>query len=341
MKILVTGGCGFIGSNFIRYTLQQYPDAEIINLDKLTYAGNPENLADVADDPRYRFVQGDICDEKVVQPIFAGGVDYVFNFAAETHVDRSIGDPGGFILTDTYGVYVLLEAAREHGCKRFIQVSTDEVYGSIETGEFKETDPLMPRNPYSASKAGGDRLAYSYSCTYQLPILITRASNNLGANQYPEKVIPLFVTNAIDDLPLPLYGDGQNVRDWLYVEDHCTGLWAAAEKGIVGEVYNIGGGNETPNIVLTKSILEILGKPDSLIQPVTDRLGHDRRYALNCDKLRALGWQPRYDFRAGLEKTVQWYVNNDAWWRKIKSGEFRKYYEAHYKGREIASPPPE
>ena len=337
MRILVTGGCGFIGSNFVRYTLKHYPDAQVINLDKLTYAGNPENLADLADDPRYQFVQGDICNTEVVDPIFAEGLDFAFNFAAETHVDRSIGDPGGFILTDTYGVYVLLEAARKHNCGRFIQISTDEVYGSIESGEFHETDPLLPRNPYSASKAGGDRLAYSYSCTYGLPVVITRASNNLGPNQYPEKVIPLFVTNAIDDQPVPLYGDGQNIRDWLYVEDHCSGLWAAAEKGEAGEVYNIGGGNETKNIDLTMGILNLLQKPESLIQPVTDRIGHDRRYALCCDKLKALGWEPIYDFETALKTTVEWYVANESWWRKIKSGDFRKYYEAHYKGREIST----
>ncbi len=335
MKVLITGGCGFIGSNFVRYTLQQYPDARITNLDKLTYAGNPENLADVAAHPRYRFVHGDICDSAVVEQVLSDGIDYVFNFAAETHVDRSIGDPGGFILTDTYGVYVLLEAARRHGCTRFVQISTDEVYGSIESGHFRETDALHPRNPYAASKAGGDRLAYAYACTYGLPVLITRASNNIGPSQYPEKVVPLFITNAIDDLPLPLYGDGKNVRDWLYVVDHCTGLWTVAERGMPGEVYNIGGGNETRNIDLTHAILELLGKPRSLIQPVTDRLGHDRRYALCCDKLRALGWAPTHDLGQALRATVDWYISHEAWWRKIKSGEFRQYYEAHYRGREL------
>jgi dTDP-glucose 4,6-dehydratase len=337
MKILVTGGCGFIGSNFVRHTLNRFPEAEIINLDKLTYAGNPDNLLDLADNPRHRFIQGDICDREVVEPLFEEKLDFVFNFAAETHVDRSIGDSGGFILTDTYGVHVLLEAARKYGIGRFIQISTDEVYGSIEKGEFHEEDPLKPRNPYSASKAGGDRLAYSYFCTYGIPTLITRASNNLGPFQYPEKVIPLFVTNAIDEQPLPLYGDGQNVRDWLFVDDHCTGLWTVAEKGQEGEVYNIGGGNETKNIDLTMAILKHLNKPESLIQPVIDRLGHDRRYALNCEKLKALGWKPDYDFDSALKKTIDWYLANEAWWRKIKSGDFRKYYEAQYKGREIKS----
>ena len=338
MKVLVTGGCGFIGSNFVHHTLATRPDAEVVNLDKLTYAGNPKNLADIESNPRYRFVKGDICDPEVVGGIFAEGIDYVFNFAAETHVDRSIGDPGGFIQTDTYGVYVLLEAMRRHGGERFIQVSTDEVYGSIESGEFRETDALLPRNPYAASKAGGDRLAYSYACTYSLPVLITRASNNIGPSQYPEKVVPLFVTNAIDDQPLPLYGDGQNVRDWLYVEDHCTGLWAVAEKGEPGEVYNIGGGNETRNIDLTHAILDLLGKPRTLIQPVTDRLGHDRRYALNCDKLRGLGWAPACDFDTALARTVEWYRTHEPWWREIKSGAFQQYYKAHYKGRELPRP---
>ncbi|MBE7557582.1 dTDP-glucose 4,6-dehydratase [bacterium] len=335
MKILVTGGCGFIGSNFIRHTLRRHPDARIINLDKLTYAGNPENLADVETDARYEFVQGDICDPATVERVFARGVDLVFNFAAETHVDRSIGDPGSFVMTDTYGVYVLLEALRRFGGARFVQISTDEVYGSIEVGAFRESDPLNPRNPYAASKAGGDRLAYAYFCTHGLPVLITRASNNLGPNQYPEKIVPLFTTNAIDDLPLPLYGDGGNVRDWLYVEDHCEALWVIAERGCVGEVYNVGGGAEITNLDLTRRILAILGKPESLIQPVVDRPGHDRRYALCCDKLRALGWTPRHDFDAALRDTVQWYVKNQAWWRKIKSGEFRKYYEAQYRGREV------
>ena len=330
---LVTGGAGFIGSHFIRRLLAAAADIRVINLDKLTYAGRLENLEAVADDPRYRFVKGDIADPKVVGELFAGGVDVAVNFAAESHVDRAIADPGHFITTDVYGVYVLLEAAREHGVGRFVQISTDEVYGSVERGSSVETDPLMPRNPYAASKAGGDRLAYSYFATYGLDVIVTRASNNYGPYQYPEKFISLFVTNAIEDKELPLYGDGRNVRDWLHVDDHCEAIAFLIEHGEPGETYNIGGGNERENIEVARLICDELGKPHSLIRHVTDRLGHDRRYSLETSKLAALGWKPTTPFEEGLRATVQWYAENRAWWEPIKSGEFRDYYLRHYGNR--------
>lgn len=327
---LVTGGAGFIGSCFIRRLLAGDADVRVINLDKLTYAGRPENVESVAGDARYRFVQGDIADPKVVDELFAGGVDVTVNFAAESHVDRAIADPGHFITTDVYGVYVLLEAARAHGLGRFVQVSTDEVYGSVESGSSKESDPLMPRNPYAASKAGGDRLAYSYFATYGLDVIVTRASNNYGPYQYPEKFVSLFATNALEDKALPLYGDGRNVRDWLHVDDHCAAIEFLVEHGVAGEVYNVGGGNERENIEVARLICDTLGKPDSLIRLVKDRPGHDRRYSLDTSKLAALGWKPSTPFEDGLRKTVLWYVDNRAWWEPIKSGEFREYYEKHY-----------
>ncbi|MCD6166832.1 dTDP-glucose 4,6-dehydratase [candidate division KSB1 bacterium] len=332
-KYLITGGAGFIGSNFIHYLLNKYSDIEIINLDKLTYAGNLDNLRDVEDDPRYQFVKGDICDATVVNPLVKA-CDVVVNFAAESHVDRSIGKPDDFIRTDIFGAFVLLEAARQHGVKRFIQISTDEVYGSTLGEPFKETDPLMPSSPYSASKAGADRLAYSYFVTYDLPVIITRCSNNFGPYQYPEKLIPLFITNALEDKKLPVYGDGQNVRDWIYVMDHCEALDLVVNEGKNGEVYNIAAGNEKPNLFVTHLILEYLQKPKDLIVFVQDRLGHDRRYALNWEKIHALGWQPRYDFEQAIENTIQWYVDNRWWWEKIKNKEFLEYYKRHYKLRE-------
>ena len=333
---LITGGCGFIGSNFVRYILSNEKECRIVNLDKLTYAGNPKNLSDVDNDDRYIFVHGDICDEKVVDEIFSNyHPDIVFNFAAESHVDRSIGKPDDFIRADMFGVFTLLEAMKLHGGELFVQISTDEVYGSIEKGEFSETDPLMPSNPYSASKAGGDRLAYSYYVTYKLPVIVTRASNNYGPFQYPEKLIPLFVTNALEDQPLPLYGDGNNVRDWLYVEDHCSALHFIMTNGVLGETYNIGGGNEMQNIEITRLILDHLSKPEGLIRFVEDRKGHDQRYALSINKLRQLGWEPKHDFSDGLRTTIDWYVSNNNWWRKIKSGEFREYYEQTYNLRVV------
>jgi dTDP-glucose 4,6-dehydratase len=332
MKLLVTGAAGFIGSNFVRYVLQDHPDDAIVNLDKLTYAGNPANLADVAADPRYTFVHGDICDGKLVRDVLRG-VDAVVNFAAESHVDRSLVEPDGFLRTDIFGVFTLLEAVRELRIPRLLHISTDEVYGSVAQGSSRETDPLRPSNPYSASKAGGDLLALSYWHTHRVPVVITRSSNNFGPYQYPEKVVPLFITNALEDRPLPLYGDGRNVRDWLYVLDNCAGIDLALRRGLDGEVYNIGGGNEVENVVLTREILRLTGKSESLIKPVTDRPGHDRRYSVDSSKIGRLGWAPRAPFAAALESTVRWYREHDAWWKPLKSGEFRAWYEKQYGNR--------
>jgi dTDP-glucose 4,6-dehydratase len=335
VKVLVTGGAGFIGSNFVRYALRTHPDWHVTTLDKLTYCGRLENLHDVLDSPRHTFVLGDIADSEVSAPLVRDS-HVVVHFAAETHVDRSLQSAGAFIHTDVFGTFALLEAAREStGLRRFVQISTDEVYGSVPTGASKETDELRPRNPYSASKAGADRLAYSYWATYQVPVVITRASNNYGPYQFPEKVIPLFITNALEDRDLPLYGDGLNVRDWLHVEDHCSAIDLVIDKGVDGEVYNIGGGNEVPNVELTRRILQLTGKPDSLIRPVADRLGHDRRYALDTAKLRALGWAPRHAFADGLAATVEWYKASPWWWRPIKHEDpaYQAYYKAQYSTR--------
>ncbi len=339
-RILVTGGAGFIGSCFARTLRAERPDVEIVVLDKLTYAGNLENLRLFDGDPRYRFVKGDIADPEAVKDAMAG-CDAVLNFAAETHVDRSLLSAGHFLDTDVKGVFVLLEEARKVGVQRFIQISTDEVYGQILEGAFTESDPLNPRNPYSAAKCGGDRLAYSFFASYGLPVIVTRASNNYGPYHYPEKLIPLFVTNAIDDLPLPLYGDGKYVRDWLYVEDHARALLFLLEKGTPGETYNVGGGNEVENIEITRRILSILGKPESLIRKVADRPGHDRRYALSTAKLEALGWKPKFDFETGIESTVRWFVDNEAWWRPIKERDvqFREWYQKNYAERLATSKP--
>jgi len=328
-KFLVTGGAGFIGSNFIHYLFEKYSDVEVVNLDKLTYAGNLENLKDIENNPGYRFVKGDICDPEIVEPLIKEA-DFVVNFAAESHVDRSIGTPDDFIKTDIYGTFVLLEAARKYGVKKFIQISTDEVYGSIEDGSFKETDALMPSSPYSASKAGADRLAYSYFVTYKVPVIVTRCSNNYGPYQYPEKLIPLFVTNAIEDKKLPIYGDGKNVRDWIYVMDHCDAIDFIMSRGENGEVYNIGAGNERNNLEITEIILSTLGKSKELMTFVKDRPGHDRRYSVDCSKLHALGWKPKYSFQEAMKLTIDWYKNNRKWWEKIKSGEYLEYYKRHY-----------
>lgn len=332
MKLLVTGGAGFIGSNFIRYIIHRYPDYAVTNLDKLTYAGNPENIREIEGHPNYRFVKGDICESSAVEDL-AREADVIINFAAETHVDRSILEPGGFIRTDVYGTYVLLEAAKRNHHTRYIQISTDEVYGSIEKGAFTEESPLHPNSPYAASKAAGDLLVQSYVRTYGFPAIITRSSNNFGPYQYPEKIIPLFITNAIEDKPLPLYGEGLNVRDWIYVIDNCVAIDLILHKGEPGQVYNIGGGNEWMNIELTRFILKGLEKSETLIQYVKDRPGHDRRYALDCRKIADLGFKPRHAFEEDLLETIRWYRENPAWWRRIKSGEYQKYYEQMYAKR--------
>ena len=330
MKLLITGGAGFIGSNFIRYLLGKYPDYHVMNLDKLTYAGNLDNLKDIKDNPRHTFVKGDICNPKVVERL-ATQVEMIINFAAESHVDRSILEPGEFIQTDVYGTYVLLEAARKYHHRRFLQISTDEVYGSIQKGAFSESDHLNPSSPYAASKAGGDLMVLAYWTTHRLPVLITRSSNNFGPYQYPEKVIPLFITNALENRPLPLYGDGNNVRDWIYVLDNCEAIDLVLHKGKEGEIYNIGGGNERSNLEITEQILKILGKPLSLIQFVKDRPGHDRRYALNCHKLKSLGFRASHAFDPALTETIRWYQENQRWWKKIKQGKFRAYYKKVYR----------
>jgi dTDP-glucose 4,6-dehydratase len=335
-KLLVTGGAGFIGSNFVRYILGRYPDSEVVVFDKLTYAGNLENLTDVESDPRYRFVRGDIGDALAVAEAIQG-CDAVVNFAAESHVDRSLLEPDSFIQTNVRGTLVLLEAALRFGVERYVQVSTDEVYGSLLEGSATEDDRLNPRGAYSASKAGGDMMVNAYFHTHGVPTIITRGSNNFGPYQYPEKMMPLFITNALQNKPLPVYGDGQYVRDWLYVLDHCEGIDTAMRRGTPGEVYNIGGGNELPNLEVIRRLLRLLDKPDSLIQFVKDRPGHDRRYSIDCAKLQALGWQPTRDFDEALAETVDWYKAHETWWRKIQTGEYRDYYRKMYEGREVTA----
>jgi dTDP-glucose 4,6-dehydratase len=327
-RILVTGGAGFIGSAFVRYQLKKYTDVHIVNFDKLTYAGNLSNLKGI-DESRYTFVKADIADFDAVHAAMEG-CDAVVNFAAETHVDRSIQGASEFIDTDIRGVYNIVEAAKRLGTKRLLHISTDEVYGSISQGSFKETDLMGPRNPYSASKAGGELMGMAYFHTFGVPLIITRGSNTYGPFQYPEKVLPLFVTNGIDDIPLPLYGDGRNVRDWLFVDDHCSGVDCALRNGSPGEIYNVAGGNERENIELTKRILSLLGKGGNLIKPVTDRPGHDRRYSIDATKLKALGWKPEMTWDDGMAATVKWYQENQEWWRPIKSGEFKEYYKRQY-----------
>ncbi len=317
MKLLVTGGAGFIGSNFIRYMLGKYPDYKIVNLDKLTYAGNLENLRDIENDSRYDFVKGDICDAVVVDQIIED-CDAVINFAAESHVDRSIEEPQSFVMTDVLGTQVLLEAVKKHKTQRFLHISTDEVYGSIEKGSFKETDLLTPSSPYSASKAGGDHLCIAYFITYKVPVLITRSSNNYGPYQYPEKLISLFTTNAIEGKTLPLYGDGHNVRDWIFVEDNCRGIDTVFHKGQEGQIYNLGGGHELENIDIARKILAIIDKPEDLITFVDDRLGHDHRYSIDSTKTWDLGWKPRNSFDEAMDETVHWYLDNEAWWKPLK-----------------------
>ncbi len=333
-KMLITGGAGFIGSNFVRYILGKYPNTEVINLDALTYCGNLENLNGVEDNPNYTFCKGDITDKKLIFEITAD-IDYIVNFAAESHVDRSIEDPEIFIKSNILGTQVLLDAAKEYDISKYLQVSTDEVYGSLgETGYFTEDTPLAPNSPYSASKAGADLMVRAYNETFDLPVNITRCSNNYGPYQFPEKLIPLMISNALEDKPLPVYGDGLNVRDWLHVYDHCTAIDMVLHNGKVGEVYNIGGNNEKKNIEIVKLILQNLNKPESLIKFVKDRLGHDRRYAIDSSKIqKKLGWKPKYTFETGIAETIRWYLDNKQWWERIKTGEYVAYYEKMYGNR--------
>ena len=339
-NILVTGGAGFIGSAFARYMVAKYPDYHIIVYDKLTYAGNLENLAPISDEPNYRFERGDIAGRETVRRVLEiHDVDTIVNFAAESHVDRSILEPDAFIHTDVVGTYILLDEGRKHGIERFVQVSTDEVYGDVETGFSVETDSFAPNSPYSASKAGAEHMVRAYHVTHGLNAVITRGSNTFGPYQYPEKLLPLFITEALDERPLPVYGDGMQVRDWLYVEDHVTGIDLALHKGLAGEAYNVAGENQQHNIDVIRRMLALLGKPESLLRYVPDREGHDRRYAMNCDKLRALGWQRHYTFESALETTVRWYQDNEWWWRSIKSGEYLEYFKKQYAARLAAAEP--
>ena len=319
MRLLVTGGLGFIGSNFIRQMLEGHPEHSIVNLDKVTYAGNPENLKDIAGDPRYTFIRGDICDPDLVGSVFREHqIDAVVHFAAESHVDRSIEDASVFVRTNVLGTHVLLEEALNHGVERFVHVSTDEVYGSIRSGSFREIDNLNPSSPYSASKAASDLLARSYYITHDLPVIVTRCTNNFGPYQYPEKLIPLFVTNLLDGKKVPVYGTGKNVRDWIYVLDHNRAIDFVLRHGEPGEIYNIGGDNEKSNLEITEGILRVLGKDESMIEYVRDRPGHDWRYSLDSSKLRSMGWKPEFDFETALQATVEWYVENAWWWRPLK-----------------------
>ena len=331
-RVLVTGGAGFIGSNFVHLLLQEHAGVQVVVLDKLTYAGNLDNLAPVAEDPRYTFVRGDIADPIVVRQVMEG-CDLVYNFAAETHVDRSIQDAQAVVWTNVRGTQVLLDAVRDLQVPRFVQISTDEVYGSRRDGVFTEADPINPSNPYSACKAAGDLLVLSYVRTYGLPALVTRSSNNFGPRQHPEKLIPLHVTNALEGKELPIYGDGSNVRDWLYVEDNCRAIDLVGREGTPGEIYNIAGGNEHPNLWIVDRIVELTGCDPALRRFVRDRPGHDFRYAIEDRKVRALGYAPRHSFAAALGRTVDWYRSHPEWWRRIKSGEFASYYRSMYEGR--------
>ena len=334
----VTGGLGFIGSNFIRTVLRERPQISIVNYDAMTYAGNPANLADVANDARYRFVRGDICDAAAVaDALELGPVDAIVNFAAETHVDRSILDPEAFLRTDILGTHVLLEAVRRRKIERFLQVSTDEVYGHVASGASTESDTIAPRSPYAASKAGGDLQVLAYYTTYGTPVLVTRGSNTYGSHQFPEKLIPLFVTNLIDDKPVPVYGDGLQIRDWLHAEDHARGILCVLERGAIGNAYNIGGGNSRTNMEITKRLLDLCGRSyETHVTYVADRAGHDRRYALDASKTKALGWKPTIDFETGLAETVTWYRAHEDWWRPLRDGEFEAYYRRQYAERGLS-----
>ncbi|MGG1614991.1 dTDP-glucose 4,6-dehydratase [Paenibacillus phoenicis] len=335
MKLLVTGGAGFIGSNFVLYMLKQHPNYQIINVDALTYAGNLENLKSVEGNPHHTFVKADITDAKAMDKLIGQGVDVIVNFAAESHVDRSILEPDIFVKTNVLGTQVLLDAAKKHGVKKFVQVSTDEVYGTLgETGLFTEETPLAPNSPYSASKAGGDLLVRAYHETFGLPVNITRCSNNYGPYQFPEKLIPLMISRALADEALPVYGDGLNIRDWLYVEDHCSAIDLVIHQGRDGEVYNIGGNNERTNLYIVRTILEQLGKPETLIKYVQDRPGHDRRYGIDPTKImKELGWKPKHSFETGIKETIRWYLDNKEWWTRIQTGVYQEYYAKQYGNR--------
>ncbi|WP_134683470.1 dTDP-glucose 4,6-dehydratase [Brevibacillus migulae] len=335
MKLLVTGGAGFIGSNFIRYMSKKYSDYELINLDALTYAGNLESLKDLKGNPKYQFVHGSITDRDLVYSLLSQRVDVIVNFAAESHVDRSITEPDVFVKTNVMGTQVLLDAAKSAGIKKYVQISTDEVYGTLgETGYFTENTPLSPNSPYSASKAAADLLVRAYHETYGLPVNITRCSNNYGPYHFPEKLIPLMIINAMNGKELPVYGDGLHVRDWLHVEDHCAAVDLVIHEGKPGEVYNVGGNNERTNLEIVRKILSELGQSEEMIKFVKDRPGHDKRYAIDAMKLRTeLGWEPKYTFETGIVETVQWYINNQDWWSRIINGEYRDYYEKQYKNR--------
>ncbi|MEB4783692.1 dTDP-glucose 4,6-dehydratase [Paenibacillus sp. Mc5Re-14] len=335
MKLLVTGGAGFIGSNFVLYMLKQHPDYQIVNIDALTYAGNLENLKSIENHPNHTFVKADITDAQAIDQLMQQGIDVVVNFAAESHVDRSILEPEVFVKTNVLGTQVLLDAAKKSNVIKFVQVSTDEVYGSLgETGLFTEETPLQPNSPYSASKAGGDLLVRAYHETFGLPVNITRCSNNYGPFQFPEKLIPLMISRALSDQQLPVYGDGLNIRDWLYVEDHCSAIDLVIHQGKLGEVYNIGGNNERTNVHIVKTVLEELGKPESLISYVQDRPGHDRRYGIDPTKtMNELGWKPKHSFETGIKETIRWYLDNKEWWTRIQSGEYQQYYAKQYGSR--------
>jgi dTDP-glucose 4,6-dehydratase len=331
-KVLITGGAGFIGSNFVRLLLRSRSAVEVTVLDKLTYAGNLDNLREFMRRKDFRFVRGDICNARLLDELLPG-TDILYNFAAETHVDRSILEAGSFVKTDVLGTYTLLRCALKARVRRFVQISTDEVYGSIERGSFREGDPIEPNSPYSASKSGADLLVRSFCTTYGFPAVITRSSNNYGPFQHPEKFIPLFITNAIEKRPLPLYGDGGNVRDWIYVEDNCRAIDLAGRRGVPGEIYNIGAGEERRNVDIARKIIELTGADEALLTFISDRPGHDRRYSLDARKIRALGWRPRVGFDEGLAATVRWYARNELWWKPVKEGSFKRYYAKLYRGR--------
>ncbi|MBD3300771.1 MAG: dTDP-glucose 4,6-dehydratase [Candidatus Moranbacteria bacterium] len=339
MKILVTGGAGFMGSNFIKYIFNKYPDYQVVNLDKLTYAGNLENLKEIKENPNYKFVKGDIARNKDLNKALDKGVDVIINYAAETHVDRSILNPRAFVETDVLGIYELLEAVKQGKAQKMIQISTDEVFGEIDEGEFFENSPFEPNSPYSASKAGGDLLCRAYNVTYNTPVIITHSCNFYGPYQYPEKLIPLFITNLMENKKVPLYNQGKNIREWIYTEDHCRAIDQILHQGRIGEVYNIGSGERLKNIEIANLILEALGKTRDMIEHVKDRPGHDSRYAVNSDKLRKnLDWEPRVKFQEGIKKTVQWYKDNPEWWQKLKNNEYWQYYKKQYQTNDENSP---